>query len=384
MNLMMEKLKAIIRKPFLLILLLVLPAAGAYVGQMFLQNVENDVKIPVAIADEDQSKLSKEVIQRVTTNERIKLIATTADEGEKKLLRNEVDSLFIVREGFMDNIKKEDYEETIELVKMPASVATSVVEEVIASEVTRLSSNSKAAIQVERLYERYRWEKPETLWEDAYRYTDEQWKPEPLMTIQYVTDGQEGAQPDEKQQTINRSVPLWGFLTLVVSLMAMEWVLKEKGPIFKRMKTLPKGVMSYVYQSVAAYGFVLIIQTVLSFFFFLKVGAVTDSRVLLLMLIYLCFCLAFSFWLATESRHLGRYYTAGFLIAMMLSIIGGVFFPISDIAERLGAIATWIPQHLLVTQQLVLAKELWIQLGTILVITILLWLKAVWNARSIT
>lgn len=83
MNLMMEKLKAIIRKPFLLILLLVLPAAGAYVGQMFLQNVENDVKIPVAIADEDQSKLSKEVIQRVTTNERIKLIATTADEGEK-------------------------------------------------------------------------------------------------------------------------------------------------------------------------------------------------------------------------------------------------------------------------------------------------------------
>ncbi|MCG3056656.1 hypothetical protein KZ287_31305, partial [Escherichia coli] len=85
---------------------------------------------------------------------------------------------------FMDNIKKEDYEETIELVKMPASVATSVVEEVIASEVTRLSSNSKAAIQVERLYERYRWEKPETLWEDAYRYTDEQWKPEPLMTIQ--------------------------------------------------------------------------------------------------------------------------------------------------------------------------------------------------------
>ncbi|MBN8252618.1 ABC transporter permease [Priestia flexa] len=384
MNLMMEKLKAIIRKPFLLILLLVLPAAGAYVGQMFLQNVENDVKIPVAIADEDQSKLSKEVIQRVTTNERIKLIATTADEGEKKLLRNEVDSLFIVREGFMDNIKKEDYEETIELVKMPASVATSVVEEVIASEVTRLSSNSKAAIQVERLYERYRWEKPETLWEDAYRYTDEQWKPEPLMTIQYVTDGQEGAQPDEKQQTINRSVPLWGFLTLVVSLMAMEWVLKEKGPIFKRMKTFPKGVMSYVYQSVAAYGFVLIIQTVLSFFFFLKVGAVTDSRVLLLMLIYLCFCLAFSFWLATESRHLGRYYTAGFLIAMMLSIIGGVFFPISDIAEQLGAIATWIPQHLLVTQQLVLAKELWIQLGTILVITILLWLKAVWNVRSIT
>lgn len=49
MNLMMEKLKAIIRKPFLLILLLVLPAAGAYVGQMFLQNVENDVKIPVAM-----------------------------------------------------------------------------------------------------------------------------------------------------------------------------------------------------------------------------------------------------------------------------------------------------------------------------------------------
>ncbi|TYR79752.1 ABC transporter permease [Priestia megaterium] len=381
MGLVGEKIKGILKKPLFVLLILFVPLGGAFLFSTFFEKVESDVKIPVAIADEDRSEFSKHVIKRLGGNERVEIIETTAEEGQRKLLKNEIDSLFIIHEGFMDSLLEEEYEETIELVKLPSSIASGVVREMVASEVTRLTSNVKAATQVEFLYNVKQLPAPKELWKQAYKYTDNQWEPDPLMTINYVGSNQEASVASSDKLTVNRHVALWGFFTLFLSIMTMDWVLKERQTIFIRMKTTQNGLMAYVHRSVAAYALFHVIQTIGSFVLLSRLQIVSHWSIFVLMMLYLFFCISFSLWLASEMVHVGRYYIVGSLAVIGFSILGGTFFPLGELSASLSKISVWIPQHLLLYQQEISLLQIWLEVTAAVIITFILWIKAMWNVR---
>ena len=72
-----------------------------------------------------------------------------------------------------------------------------------------------------------------------------------------------------------------------------------------------------------------------------------DVTLLVGMIVFVIFSLSLSIWLASFFRHLGGYYVAGMLVAFVLTILGGSFFPIAEFSSSLEVVSSWLPHQLL-------------------------------------
>ncbi|MEK1831949.1 ABC transporter permease [Priestia megaterium] len=125
-----------------------LPLIGTIISSSFLAKVQSDSKIPVALVDQDHSKMSKQVINRLQKTTEIQFISLNEEQARKQLAKNKIDSIFMFSNGFQQEVEAGNYQGVIDLLTLPSSVATEAVREVVASEVTRLTTNVKAANEV--------------------------------------------------------------------------------------------------------------------------------------------------------------------------------------------------------------------------------------------
>src|SRR5690606_25932516 len=143
------------------------------------------------------------ILKRMKGEERIQIIPAQIEEAEKMLLKHEVDSVFIIKDGFQKQLFEGKEDSIVDILLTDASVAYGIVREAIAAEILRLSSNIQAADWVERSFQDLGILKssPDDLWNEAFRYTDGQWEPEPLMTANFVLEN-----VNNENNEINESV----------------------------------------------------------------------------------------------------------------------------------------------------------------------------------
>ncbi|MFJ7748167.1 ABC transporter permease [Peribacillus sp. NPDC097295] len=344
MGLMMEKFKHMF-KPITL-LLFVLPIVAAIGVGSLLEKQQKELVVPIAIVDEDQTDFSRNVIKQMEVQQRIVVKETSFDDADILLSRNEVDSIFVFKKGFQEHILKDERKETIELWTSPTSIASGIVREVVASEVTKLTSSVKAANRVEKLYQQSKGIEAE-VWDDAFEYTKEQLDPKPLMTINYVReDGIEGTQ--SKDVIFTSYLGVWSFFTMISCFITSDWVVKERSILFPRMMTTNIGLASYLRQTSGAYILFHVLQAACSLYI-LRYFQLMEVPFLLCfgVILFIIFTTAISVWLASRMRHLGSYYVVGSLVAFILAIAGGSFFPIGDISPTFEFLSLWLPQRIL-------------------------------------
>lgn len=380
---MADKLRHFISRPFLL-LLFVFPVIGAGMLGGLLEKQQKELSIPIAMVDQDGTSISMLVAQRMEEQSRISVRKTSMEQAESLLARNEIDSIFVLEKGFEEKLLKGRREESIGLWTSPSSAASGIVREVVASEVTRITSAIKAADRVEKLYKKIGRNASRSVWQDAFDYADGQWEPEPLMTIHYQS-GKEirDAEPGESAEVF--FVPylgLWSFFTLLASFLACEWVVKERGVLFARISATERGISSYIRQTSGAYALLLMLQAAASFFLFVKMDWIEGSLELLgCMLLFVLFGVVLALFLASRIRHLGSYYVTGTLLVFFLSIVGGSFFPFEAILPSFGRIAMWFPNNLLV-KSAADASGWWKQAAVMAGAVWLLWRTTLWGLRA--
>jgi ABC-2 type transport system permease protein len=376
-----EKIKQLLKRPVLVVMIFFLPLIGTIISSSFLAKVESDSKIPVALVDQDHSKMSTQVIHRLQTTKEIQFLSVNEEQARKQLKKNKIDSIFVFPNGFQQEVEAGNYQGVIDLLTLPSSIATEAVREVVASEVTRSTTNVKAANEVRFLYKVYNIHEAPDLWKEAYRYTDNQWKPQPLMTIDYEAEGRKSTKQAGVQMT--GYVPLWGFFTLLLCCITSDWMIKERRHLFKRMKTMQKGLRGYIRNISAAYAVLYVLQALISFALFKWLYGLESYGVLLYMCIYVIVCVAFSIWLASESQRVGSYYMISVVMVTGLSIIGGSFFPVGELSVTIEKISQWLPQHLLLYQHALPFTFIWKEIAFSIVCISLCWFKIVWNVRNI-
>ncbi|MFP7733845.1 ABC transporter permease [Priestia aryabhattai] len=376
-----EKIKQLLKRPVLVVMIFFLPLIGTIISSSVLAKVESDSKIPVALVDQDHSKMSTQVIHRLQKTKEIQFLSVNEEQARKQLEQNKIDSIFVFPNGFQQEVEAGNYQGGMDLLTLPSSIATEAVREVVASEVTRLTTNVKAANEVRFLYKVYNIHEAPELWKEAYRYTDNQWKPQPLMTIDYEAEGRKSTKQAGVQMT--GYVPLWGFFTLLLCCITSDWMIKERRHLFKRMKTMQKGLRGYIRNVSAAYVVLYVLQALISFALFKWLYGLESYGVLLYMCIYVIVCVAFSTWLASESQRVGSYYMISVIMVTGLSIIGGSFFPVGELSVTIEKISQWLPQHLLLYQHALPFTFIWKEIAFSIVCISLCWFKIVWNVRSI-
>lgn len=268
MGILFERVKKCLDPRFLL--LLTIPFIASFLLGTFFEKQQETLTMPIALVDEDRTEFSKAIREGMKSQDMLSVLEVSVLEGERLLERNEIDSLFILKSGFEEHLLNEKEEEMITLITSPTSVASGIVQEVVASEVMKISSAIVAANRVQDLYKRNGVDNGFE-WEDAYLYSMGQWDPEPLMTIQYVAGNQEQDMDVEKSKMTSNFVSypgLWGFFTMLVCLISCDWVVKERFILFSRMKTTYRGLSSYLRQSIGAILLFSIGQSFFSFWLF--------------------------------------------------------------------------------------------------------------------
>ena len=92
--------------------------------------------------------MSKQVMDRLRKTTEIQFLSMNEEQARKQLAKNKIDSIFVFPNGFQQEVEAGNYQGVIDLLTLPSSVATEAVREVVASEVTRLTTNVKAANEV--------------------------------------------------------------------------------------------------------------------------------------------------------------------------------------------------------------------------------------------
>ena len=379
MQIMLGRCKRLLQPNFLLILFI--PLAAAILIGGFLEKQQKELAIPIGVVDLDESDFSKEIIKGMKKQEMIMVYETSSEEGNELLEQNEVDSVFVIKNGFQEQLLKEDREETIELWISPNSVLSGVLQEVVASEVTKITSAIKASNKVQQLYKRNHINS-EFDWQDAYEYTLKQWEPEPLMTIKYTEDDRHplGHEVDRTEDAI--FVPylgIWSFFTMSSCFIASAWIAKERPILFSRIRTTYKGLNSYLRQTAGAFLLFYCGQALLSFFILSKFEWIErESNLLIGMVAFVIISLSISIWVATFFFFFLAYYITGLLVTFILTIMGGGFFPVSEFSPSLEVLSNWLPYELLEEQE---AGGGWKMLVITLGSSLLFWGWSVWRLR---
>lgn len=341
----------------LILFVVVLPIAFTFMfGKIFEQGHE-DVAIPIALVDEDHTNFSKMVIERIIDeqSQRIDLKVMKRDGAERLLLKNDLDSVFVIKKGFQKKLLNGDEEELIDVWITESSIANGIFQEVLAGEIMRLSSSLMAADWVVQVFQQLKLidaKNTGLLWDEAYQFTEEQWEPKPLMNvnrIMYEGDRVENRIDKKENSLFSPYIGLWTFFTMISMIGALDWIIREKSIIFPRLKATKRSLAVYVMIRLGATFFLYIIQSLLLFgilTFFIK--GEWQLSLMVRMFAFTFEAFIFTLFLTTFFSKVNGYYFNSLLIIFLLSLIGGSFFPIKELYSSLFFDISWIfPQTLL-------------------------------------
>lgn len=358
MNLLLIKLTDLFRHPVKLLFYTVIPIISVFLLGILLEEGQRGIKVPIALVDEDESEFSELILKRMKGEERIQIIPAQIEEAEKMLLKHEVDSVFIIKDGFQKQLFEGKEDSIVDILLTDASVAYGIVREAIAAEILRLSSNIQAADWVERSFQDLGILKssPDDLWNEAFRYTDGQWEPEPLMTANFVLENVNNENNEINESVIVNNgienlyspyIGIWTFFAMLVTILSLDWLVKEKTSLFPRMKSTAKGMTGYLIASIIA----IFVLHLIQLFIFIGIGNYLDKFIVNIsllgwMAIYILFSLSIGVLLAAYAKNIGSFYLIAAIFSFIISLIGGSFFPVDELLKMINfGYFQWLPQQ---------------------------------------
>lgn len=371
-----NKLKLLFMKPITLFVFITFPAFLAIFFSTLFQETVKQSAIPIAIVDHDKTEYSKLIINRMRDHKGIEVMELDENSAIRGLKRGEVDTVFIIKQSFEQQLLAEKREKTVELWTTPLSMATGIVKEMIGSEIIRMTSNIKAGNWVTDFIGKRKeltHTQKEDLWHNAYNYSESQWDPEPLMSIQYESAHEQAMNTDSTMIYKNSSIGYWTFFTVLFCFILTESLVRERKSIMPRIRGMYNNVGSFIIQTGIAYFVILLIQALfsLSLLHYLNLIDIHIS-VLVNICLFLCFCLTVSISLGCYTNHIGFYYGLGLVFVLLTSTASGVFFPIADLFEKIVYVAEFFPQEWLMSGERKHVLEVFI-------FCIIIWGMSIWK-----
>lgn len=346
---------------------LVMGAAGSFEAQSV---------IAVAVADEDRTDYSKLVIDRFSKKEGIRVIQ--GSESDVKMLAEnyKVEAAFVIRKGFKEAILHEDTRERIDVFKNPGSLSYGILEEMLGSEVARLSANAGAANMAVRVYREYGLSPvPEsTLWERVRAYADAQWEPKPLLTLEekkWTADGlSKAANVAPISSALMAGIGVLLVLLMLLVLLSSAWLIEEReAGILRRARSVP-GMLGKLYVGSVLAQLTIAMAVVLLCVGIAYVGFGTwllpHPLLYGLLAVYMVAASGIGMAIAVHMRTGGQLASIAPLAAMLTGFIGGCFWAFLPVPDALAALSLCTPQGwvLLGTKELLAGGNMWGMFGT--------------------
>lgn len=223
--------------------------------------------IPVAFVDEDKSDYSKLLLDRLNEKEGFSIKVETSKQALEMLKGNEIEAIFVLKKGFEEKITSGESKEIIDLVKSPSSFSSDYIGEVVAGEVMRLIANNIAADWVSKQYKNFKKPVTSDLIKEVINYTDSQWTPKPLMTINYEElEGEKAVQTDRVGMPVAAATSAGIIVVFIMFyiLFSSGWLIEERiNGTLKRLVSGPDALSYSFGASILALAISGIVQIIL-------------------------------------------------------------------------------------------------------------------------
>jgi len=147
-----HNIKLFFQKRALVVLSIIFPIIFFMFFSVLFTNYDDIDKIPIAVIDQDNTELSKQIITSLDKNIALKVISHQLEESEKLLKNNRIEAIFILTEGFEEAVKTTNYDNSVDLIYLDKSNIGPALSDIVASDLMMPISIYKAANQ-SRKYE---------------------------------------------------------------------------------------------------------------------------------------------------------------------------------------------------------------------------------------
>lgn len=353
-----------------------LPILGTYLFITIANTIQEDSRVPIGIVMEDDSDLGHHVLESITESELVQVHETTKKEALYQLEKHELDSVFIIHEGFEQAVNSGMRNKILSSYRTELSIAYSPIKEMIVSLVQEQTGRAKAANFILEMNEQYNGTEPWTL-EEIQQKTIQVQIDENLLNTAFTYYGTTNDNVEPTLISWN-TWTIWAIFSLLSSLFLFDWVIKEKSLAVSARYT-------FIHMSKWSYYFKLIILYFLIFLLFdfmaLAVFTVLLDEAISLHFIFVLISFRFmlcmlSFSIASFFRKTARYYGISLLMVIVLAILTGAIIPVHQFIPEVPFADVLNPLHAFISGN---PTILWSSFSFILVL-ISLFRKDVTNA----
>lgn len=289
----------------------------------------DDSNVPVGIVLEEETDATLELIEEIKSAPLIRVTVLPEEKALHRLRKHDLDSVFIIHEGFQEKILNNDRNQLITGYRSDLSFAFAPVKEMILSYVQQETGRVKAAFVVQQLEKKYNgnndWPVEEIIAKSKAIQRDE-----------HLLDTSFSFSDSSVKTKENRSLfsiwGIWGIFSILSALLIFDWVIKEKNSrVAIRFAFTRTPLKSYLLQNFILYTILLFLVDIIAIsLFYFQFGEWIN--ILNLAIFRILINLA-AFLLAQLFSNMYLYYTVSFGLILFTGISSGAILPSGIIAN---------------------------------------------------
>lgn len=360
-----------LRKEWKIILIwLFLPLLLSLLIFSMLNKLGDESKVPIGLVVEDDSSLSDDLVQRIMETDYLQVNLLDLPEATDLLEKHELDSVFVIKEGYEEDILSNRRNHILEAYSSNRSFAYFAVIETITSYVQEEATRTKAAVNIKNLYEKYgsseEWNRQEIVNTSKEKSASNQ-----LITTSFSFQWT----PTETANQGTSLLSIWGiwaFFQVIATLFIFDWIVKANSKLIRVRWTFTKiSLNSYICWSLLLYTFLIYLMDIITIFVLYKLNlAAPNAQLFLALFAFRVTINILAVLLAKNFTNIFSYYISAIALSLILTICGGAFIPIDSIMRRWPWLETFSPIYSLIHRDIPYGF-----LGFIIILFILVLLK---------
>ncbi|MFD2627942.1 ABC transporter permease [Oceanobacillus kapialis] len=314
---------------------LALPILGTLAIMGITNSLQQDSKVPVGIVLEESTPMANALVNSIKQTPIIRTHTLTEEEALNQLEQHQLDSVFIIEEGYQEQILNGSRNRLIKSYRSDLSFAYSPVAEMVMSYVQQDTGRMKAAFTVQGISEQYASGEQTWTWEEIVDKSKTVEAEENLLhtTFTFLNSATE---EDGDQLFLFNPWGLWAIFSLLSGLMIMDWIIRERrGSITPRFSFMRFSLKSYLIQNAALYFLLFLVTDIMAIYVFHdQFGDPVTADLILAIFAYRITIHLGAFLLSVLMNQLSTYYGASFLLTLFVAIISGAVLPTEGLMER--------------------------------------------------
>ncbi|NYF25340.1 ABC transporter permease [Sporosarcina sp. JAI121] len=313
---------------------MLLPLIMTVVIMQSIESWQEETKVPVALVVEDETEMAGRLVEDIAATELFHIQFMNLDDALHKLEQHELDSVFVIRKGYEDNILSNRRNQLIVAFSSNRSFANQAVVETIASFAQQDAARSKAAFVIKHLFMEYGMEE-EWHYDEIIDSSRDRQKSEALLQSSF-------SYYDKQNRANEQSIPLvkawgvWTIFAIITTFFLFDWMLKENRPSMRQRWLFTEiSFKKYALGSLLLLTAIIYAMDIITAIIFTSLFQEAFTiRVLFVLFVFRLTINLLAFLLASLYRQLFMYYTSGLAIALLLAVVGGAIIPLDGLARK--------------------------------------------------